>query len=195
MRTTLARIGQATLLRGFVLVLLLRGVIALAFGIAVFTWPGLTLETLALLFATLVFIDGLLAVLLAGADLGQRIHWWWHLGEGVLGVVIGLITFFRSSITSPGLLYLIVIWALILGIFEIAQAFWTRMQQREAGLTFINGLLALLFGLILLIRPTTGALAALSLIVFYALVLGLMQATRAIRVYSDRQRAVPSISA
>ncbi len=183
MRMTLARFGQATLLRAVIAVLFLRGIIALLFGIAAFLWPNLTVEVLATLFATFVLLDGVLSVLLALADLSQRVLWWGHLGEGLLGLIIGLVTFSRSSITSLGLLYLVVIWALVLGILEILVAFWTSKIVRESWLTFINGLFALLFGLVLLIQPATGVMTSVRVIVLYALVLGTMQVTLGVRIW------------
>jgi uncharacterized membrane protein HdeD (DUF308 family) len=182
MRKTLARFGQATLLRTIITVLFLRGGIALIFGVVAFFWPNLQVETLATLFAVWVLLDGVLSLLLSLADLMQRVWWWGHLGEGLLGLVVGLVTFFRSPITSLGLLYLVVIWALVLGVLEIFIAFWTRAKARESWLTFINGLFALFFGLVLLIQPATGAMVSVRVIVLYATILGTVQVTRAVRM-------------
>ena len=79
MRMALARFGQATLLRTVIAVLFLSGCIALVFGIAAFFWPTLTVETLATLFAVWVLLDGILSIVLALADLTQRVRWWGHL--------------------------------------------------------------------------------------------------------------------
>jgi uncharacterized membrane protein HdeD (DUF308 family) len=205
MMESLYRLGEATRLRGIVATLFARGVIAILFGLTVFFWSPFTehtlaallegtlassfVGTLATLFAWFVLLDGLLALLLAGADLTQRVPPWGHLGEGALGLTIALVTFSRPSVTSLEVLYLIVLWALILGILEIATAFWTREALRESWLTFVNGVIALLFALILLIQASTGALASTRLIVFYALVLGTLHITRAVRIYLGRDAA------
>jgi uncharacterized membrane protein HdeD (DUF308 family) len=182
MRMALARFGQATLLRTIIIVLFLRGCIAIIFGLAAFFWPALTVEMLATLFAVWVFLDGVASILLALTDLSQRVPWWGHGAEGALGLILGLVTFFRSPVTSPGLLYLVVIWALVLGILEILTAFWTRTIARESWLIFINGLFALLFGLVLLVQPSTGIMVSVRVVVLYALILGTMQITRAVRI-------------
>ena len=162
--------------------LFLRGIIAFLFGIVAFFWPNLTTPILAILFAAFVLVDGILALLLIFADLSQHVHWWGHLVEGLLGLIIGLITLLKPDITPIGLLYLVVIWVLILGILEIFTSFWGRSAARESWLTLINGLFALFFGLILLIHPGSGALTSIRVIAFYALVLGTMQVTRALRI-------------
>jgi uncharacterized membrane protein HdeD (DUF308 family) len=182
MKMAISRFGQAALLRIVIAVLFLRGGIAFIFGVVAFLWPNLTVETLATLFATWVLLDGVLSIALSLADLSQHVRWWGHLGEAALGLVIGLVTFFRSPITPLGLLYLVVIWALVLGILEILIAFWTRTIVRESWLTFLNGVFALLFGLVLLVQPATGAMASVRVIVLYACILGTMQVTRAVRI-------------
>jgi uncharacterized membrane protein HdeD (DUF308 family) len=50
-------------------VLLLRGLLAILFGILAFAWPGVTLASLVLLFGVYALVDGVSAVVSA---LGRR---------------------------------------------------------------------------------------------------------------------------
>ena len=59
----------AQLLSRFWWMILLRGVLAVVFGISAFAWPGLTLVTLTMLFAAFAFVDGIFEVLHAIAIL------------------------------------------------------------------------------------------------------------------------------
>ena len=167
----LTRFGQATLLRVVITVLFLRGLITLLFGIGALLWPVLTIEDLTTFFAVFVLLDGVVSLLLALTDLSQRVLWRGHLGEGLLGLIIGLATCLRANITVLGLLSLVMTWALALGILEMFLAFWTRNISRESWLAFINGLFAFLFGLVLLVQPAAGAVASVCVIVLYALIL------------------------
>ena len=58
--------------------LLLRGIVAIAFGVMAFFWPGLTLVTLTLLWGAYALMDGVIAIWAAfnasGGDAGPR--WW-----------------------------------------------------------------------------------------------------------------------
>ena len=56
--------------------LLLRGILALVFGVMCFVYPGLTLLVLAMLFGAYVLVDGIFAIVSAVyAPKGQR-RWW-----------------------------------------------------------------------------------------------------------------------
>ena len=54
--------------------ILLRGIVAIVFGIFAFIWPGLTLVTLVLFWGAFTLIDGVLALANAimGGDMGSR---------------------------------------------------------------------------------------------------------------------------
>jgi uncharacterized membrane protein HdeD (DUF308 family) len=72
--------------------LLIRGIAAVAFGIAVIVWPGLTLDVLVTVFAAYLFVDGVFAII---AAVSRRTYgrWWLLALEGVLGILAGLAAF------------------------------------------------------------------------------------------------------
>ena len=74
-------------------VFLLRGIVAILFGVAAFAYPGITAAIFVFLFAGYVTADGIFtlvaAVRLAHPDSGR---WWWMIVQGVLGIAIGVIT-------------------------------------------------------------------------------------------------------
>ena len=74
-------------------VLLLRGVLAILFGIAAYAWPGMTLATLVTLFGAFAFVDGIFNVFHALSGRKEDEHWWVLLLEGLLGIAFGVITF------------------------------------------------------------------------------------------------------
>jgi uncharacterized membrane protein HdeD (DUF308 family) len=154
--------------------LLLRGVVAVLFGILTFIWPGLTLAVLVLLFGAYVLVDGLFAIVAAIKSPAGNERWLLLLLEGIVGVIIGVLTFFWPAMTAFALLYFIALWAIITGVLEIGAAIRLRKSISNEWLLIISGFLSILFGLALIIVPVAGALAVVWLIGAYAIVFGVL---------------------
>jgi uncharacterized membrane protein HdeD (DUF308 family) len=93
----------------------LRGLVAVLFGLVIPFWPGLILAVLSLLFGIYALVDGgvVLVPALRSSDRGARR--WLPLAEGTVGVIAGLVAQLWPGLTSSGLLYVIVGWALVTG--------------------------------------------------------------------------------
>jgi uncharacterized membrane protein HdeD (DUF308 family) len=158
----------------------LRGVFAVVFGLFALIWPHITLLALVILFGAYVFADGLLRLVSAilgprpGAGAGRGTSRGWLVVGGLAGLVVGVLTFLWPGTTVLVLLWLIAIWALVTGVMEIAAAF--RLRGRVSGVWAfgLGGVLSVIFGILLLAWPATGALALIVLIGVYALVFGLV---------------------
>lgn len=154
--------------------LLLRGILAVIFGVLCFVYPGLTLIVLAIMFGAYALVDGIFAVVSAvSAPKGQP-RWWVTLLEGIVGILVGVLTFFMPGITALGLLYLIAAWAVVTGIFEIAAAIRLRKQITGEWLLILGGAASVLFGLLIVLIPGAGALAVVWWIGAYAIVFGVL---------------------
>ena len=152
--------------------LLMRGLIAVAFGILAIVWPGLTLLSLTYLFAIYAFMDGIFA--LGAAIFGHSgvMQRWWLALVGVIGILSGLVAFAMPGITALLLLMLIASWAIVIGLFEIVGAIQLRKEIEGEWWLIIGGLLSIACGMILFARPGSGALAFIWVIGFYAIFAG-----------------------
>src|SRR3954471_17174084 len=67
--------------------LALRGVLAVLFGVLALMWPGITLLSLALLFAAYALLSGTVSV--AGAVMNRKMdkQWWMILLLGLVSIV------------------------------------------------------------------------------------------------------------
>ncbi|MBX5493540.1 MAG: HdeD family acid-resistance protein [Chloroflexi bacterium] len=171
--------------------LLVRGVIAVLFGILAFIWPGLTLLALVLLFGIYTLADGLLALWLTFVAAREQRRWWPFLVEGIAGVAAGILTFIWPGITALVLLYIIAAWAIVTGILEIIAAIRLREVIEGEWLLGLGGVLSILLGVLLAAQPAAGALALVWLIAAYAVVFGVVLIALALRVrgWRDRYRA------
>ena len=102
--------------------LVLRGMIAVLFGLAALVWPGASLTALALLFGAYALVDGLLALVVRLLDPDEFDRGWALLLKGLAGIAIGVLTFLWPSVTPQALLYLIAAWAILTGAFEVMAA-------------------------------------------------------------------------
>lgn len=149
----------------------LRGLVAILFGIVAIVWPGMTLAVLVLLFGAYALVDGILDIF--AAIRGDASHRVWMLVEGIVGVGAGLAAFFWPGLTALVLLYIIAFWAIITGVLEIVEAIRLRQVISNEVALIIGGVLSVLFGILLLAAPGTGALAVVFIIGIYAIIFGI----------------------
>jgi uncharacterized membrane protein HdeD (DUF308 family) len=158
--------------------LALRGLVALLFGLVVLFWPGLVLTVLAVLFGLYAAVDGAITFVpvLRSPDPGpQRTL---PLTEGAVGIVAGLVAILWPGLTTSGLVYVIVVWAVVTGTLKILTAILLRAEVENVWMLAGSGLLSVLFGVVLAaiarsdvpyLAPLVGAFAVivgLALIVF-----------------------------
>ncbi len=154
--------------------LLLRGIVAVLFGIAAFARPGMALVTLVLLFGAYALVDGVFAIISSIKGRERIEHWWVLLLEGIAGVIVGAITFATPGISAVVLLVYIAIRAIIAGIFQIIAAIRLRKEISGEWLLALAGVASIIFGLLLVARPAAGALAVIWIIGTYAIVIGVL---------------------
>jgi uncharacterized membrane protein HdeD (DUF308 family) len=154
--------------------LLLRGIVAIAFGILIWLLPGISLAALVLLFGAYSLIDGILGVWVAIAGRKEHDDWWVLLLGGLFGIVVAVITFIAPGLTAIALLFYIAIWAIATGVLEIVAAIRLRKEIRGEWRLILGGLASVVFGVLLMAHPATGALALLWLIGSFAIVFGVL---------------------
>jgi uncharacterized membrane protein HdeD (DUF308 family) len=168
-------------------IIALQGVAAIVFGILALVWPGITLLALVFLFAAYALIDGVLALISGirrGADGGRPD--WWRIARGVVGIAAGVVAFAMPGITAYVLLILIAAWAIVSGAIELAAAYQLRDVIRGEWLLALDGAVAIVFGIALIVFPSAGALAVVWLIGAFAIVSGVILLVIAFRL---RERA------
>jgi uncharacterized membrane protein HdeD (DUF308 family) len=163
-------------------IFLLRGVIALLFGLLAFLVPSITLASLILVFGAYAFVEGIFAVGAGfGAPGGTR---WWIVIGGILAILIGILTLLNPGATALVLvIYIGALWV-VRGISEVVTAFTLRKMIEGEWLYILSGVVSVLVGLYLVVFPGQGALALLWLIGFYAIFAAVMYLAMAFRLRS-----------
>jgi uncharacterized membrane protein HdeD (DUF308 family) len=163
-----------------------RGLIALIFGIMLLAWPGISLFIFAILFGAFAFVDGIFTLVAAvnyKAGAGRRA---WLFVRGILGIIVGIITFFWPAITMLALVLLIGAWALIAGIMELNFAFRAVRETGAKWLFAVSGILSIILGILLLVSPIAAAIAVIWVIGAYAVIVGIVLIVLGFRLRSSK---------
>jgi uncharacterized membrane protein HdeD (DUF308 family) len=165
----------------------LRGLVAVLFGLVVLFWLGLILAVLSLFFGIYALIDGgmVLVPALRTSDRGARK--WLPLAEGTVGVISGLVALLWPGMTTSGLLYVIVGWAVATGILKILTTIVLRSEVENGWLLAGGGALSVLFGVILAALVGSDLPSLAPFIGVFAVVVGLALIVFAFRI-RDRRR-------
>lgn len=176
-------------------VFVVRGVIAILFGVLCFVQPELSLTTLVLMFGIYAIADGVLGVFVAVTGRKELEDWWVLLLWGLIGIAAGVLTFAAPSITALILLFYIAAWAVVSGVLQIALAIRLRKEIEGELFLVLAGILSIGFGLILMARPGDGALAVIWIIGIYAVAHGITLAVLGMRLRSFRSRVKERLAA
>ncbi len=166
----------------------IRGIAAIVFGVIAFTHPVMAIATLVLFFGAWVLIDGIFRVVGAIGHRASDPDWGWHIVIGIIGIIVGLLTFHAPQITALALVIYIAAWALMIGASEIAIAVKLRREIKGEWFLILMGLASIVFAILLLWNPVAGAAAVIWLIAWYAVVMGVLAI-----FFGFRLRSLPAL--
>ena len=152
----------------------LRGIVAIAFGVLAFTWRGTSPGLLVSLFGVYAIADGIFS-LVAVAKAQRSGEYLWLLLEGIVNAWAGAVILHAPWISGTALPSFFSIWAITTGSLRMAAAFRLRQEISGELLLGLSGIVAVLFALILMLRPAGGSPSLLWAIGGYAIVLGILQ--------------------
>lgn len=159
---------------------LVRGLLAVAFGLAALVWPDVTLLVLVALFGAFALLDGVISILF-GITGRESIRWWMVIW-GLVGVAAGIGVFLWPTIGALALVYVIAGWAILTGAMEIAAAIAWRREIHNEWVLIVAGVLSVMVGGAMALFPGAGAVALVWLIGAYAVVFGVLLVIVAFRL-------------
>ena len=152
--------------------LLVRGAIGIVFGILAIAWPISTAIALALLWGIWALTDGIgsIAQAFQPESRGSRL---WLVVLGVIALLAGFFAIVHPGMTVATLTWILGIWLIIRGIFELAGAFSSR-QMTPRWLLVLSGLLSILIGILFAANPGAGAVGIAVVLGVTALIWGVV---------------------
>jgi len=165
----------------------LNGVIALIFGIFAIILPNNTILTIAKYFGLIVLIGGV--ILLIGGIMNQRKGKPSTLlfTEAIISIVIGLIILIFTKQTLMLFVILIGIWAIILGILQLTLFFSIKDELTGKTGLLINGLITLVFGILIFFNPFTAVKAFTVIVGIVALFFGAILIFYSLKIKSIKE--------
>ena len=99
---------------------LLRGFVAIAFGILAFAAPSIGGLILVYLFGAWALVEGITSLVTGIRRRATHRHWWLEVAEGILSGAAGVLAIAFPVFTAEILLLLIAAWAIVVGAFQVS---------------------------------------------------------------------------
>jgi uncharacterized membrane protein HdeD (DUF308 family) len=157
----------------------LHGLASVVFGVMILAWPGISVTALTIVFGIFALATGISEFVTALASKQKDERGMLAL-SGLLGIVVGTMVLVWPSISALALLYVIGAYAVAFGILGVVAAFRLPLNRGDTALAVLNGLISIVFGIVIFAKPGAGALAVLALIAAFALVTGVSELVVAI---------------
>lgn len=183
---TLATLGRS---RAWIIT---YGVLTVLAGIGVLVWPGVTLLTLAILFAVQLFVLGVFRIVGAFAVPDTSA------GMRVLAIIVGIVSVIVGVLCLRTPLQTIVVLTLVLGLFWLVNGITELVMglagrgEPGRGWTILSGVIGILGGIIVLSAPVRSAVTLAVVLGIVLLAHGIVVTVGGIRGTGPAER--PSVA-
>ena len=153
--------------------LVARGVVAIAFGIAAMVWPLETAIALALLWGVWALVEGVGSI--AQAFQPDTSGWarFALIAMGVIAFIVAFFAIFSPAVTAVTLTWIIGIWLIVRGVFEVVGAFTTSTVVPR-WLLVLSALLDFVLGVLFVANPGKAAVGIAVVLGITALLWGIV---------------------
>lgn len=151
---------------------IIRGLVAVAFGVLAFLAPAWGIAVLVALFGAWALVDGVMGLVGGIRSRGRDRSWWLSILEGIVGIVAGVFAFLFPVAAAGALILIIAAWAIVTGVFEIVAAIRLREQIKGEFWLGLAGVASVLYGVVIFLFPAAGALSIVWLIGSFAIAFG-----------------------
>ena len=151
---------------------IIRGVLAIIFGLIALFSPIATALALAIVIGVYAIVNGVLDIIEAIRHRGSS-SMVLRIVLGVVSILFGMLVLVWPGISLAILVIMVGIWAIIIGILQIVSSVRHRAIPNSGWVWgIIGGALSILFGILVLIWPGTGLVTIIWIIGIWAIVWG-----------------------
>lgn len=170
----------------------LRGVLAIVFGLLSMFRPGFAVMSLVVLFGFYAIMEGVLALSLGFRSGYPRSSMVLH---GLVSLLAGVIVLLWPGMSALVFTLVLACWALVAGALEIAAAIRLRKELDHEWMLAAEGVVSMLFGVLLFLSPLAGTIVLGLWVGAFALVFGGMLIASGLRLRSYLMTHVPPTGA
>jgi uncharacterized membrane protein HdeD (DUF308 family) len=163
-------------------VLVVQGVLGIAFGILALLLPGITLLTVAYLFAAWALISGVSTIGQGWRVAEHRGRSWPFALSGAVSIVAGLLAALVPGWTVAGLILLLGSWLVVAGVMEAYAAWEIRREISNEWILAAAGIVRAIVGLVILAMPIVGAVLSVAFIGSSAILAGIVAIALGLRL-------------
>ena len=154
--------------------ILLRGLLAIGFGLIAVTWPDLTLFWFIYLFGFYAIADGVVEIWSGITNRTRHDRWWSEILIGLAGIVAGILVIAWPDVTAVAAMYFLAAWMVVTGVIGIVYALRVRQEISNEWLIIITGVISVMLGIYFFAFPGDGALSLIWVIGIYAIIVGVL---------------------
>ncbi|HSE72296.1 MAG TPA: HdeD family acid-resistance protein [Nocardioidaceae bacterium] len=137
--------------------LIVRGILGIIFGVVAMAWPVETIVVLAVLWGIWALVDGIGAIVQAFSP-ETTVGRVWLVVMGAVGIIAGLFGMFSPQLAATVLTWVLGIWLVVRGLFELFGAF-SSSREAPRWLLVTGGGLSVVLGALFVANPGASAVA------------------------------------
>jgi uncharacterized membrane protein HdeD (DUF308 family) len=173
---------------------ILRGIVAILFGLALIIMPVRALQIFLVLFGVFLLADGFLLALQSITVHTMDSRWLAKLIQGIFSIIIGVVALSFPGLTLLSLIYLIAFYAMVSGILQMISAWEFRKVVKGELLLLLSGILSLLFGIALILFPIVGAISLIQVVGAFEILFGIVLLALGINLLFTREPAAETVT-
>lgn len=158
----------------------IRGVLAILFGLLALFSPSIVVISLLTFFAFFAVLSGFFIITLA--FLGELENRWLRVFEGLVFIAVGALVFMNPVSAAAGIMVFIAAWAIVSGILQIIGAIRLRKVITNEWMMILNGVISIIFGVVLASNLLVGAAVIAMFFGAFALLSGIMTLILAFKI-------------
>jgi uncharacterized membrane protein HdeD (DUF308 family) len=153
---------------------IIRGVLGIFFGLIALFAPIATALVLAIVIGVYAIADGVFDIIEAIRHRGSS-SMVFRIVLGAVSILFGIVVLVWPGMSLEILVILVGIWAIVIGILQIVSSVGHRAVPNSGWVWgIIGGVLAIMFGLLVIIWPGTGLVSIIVIIGIWAIVWGIV---------------------